>query len=76
VAVIERAALIVTVQVPVPAQPAPDQPAKLEPGAALAVSVTVAPWTKLALQIAPQLMPVGDESTVPEPAPALVAVSV
>jgi hypothetical protein len=76
VAVTERAALIVAVQVPAPAQPAPDQPAKLEPGAAVAVRVTVVPWTKLAVQTAPQLMPAGDESTVPEPAPVLVTVSV
>ncbi|HSR97548.1 MAG TPA: hypothetical protein VLM79_10880 [Kofleriaceae bacterium] len=34
------AALIVVVQVPVPLQPPPDQPVKVEPGDALAVSVT------------------------------------
>jgi hypothetical protein len=42
-AVTERAALIVTKQVPVPEQPAPDQPVNREPPAALAVSVTVVP---------------------------------
>jgi hypothetical protein len=43
VALTLRAALMVTVQVPVPAQPAPDQPAKLEPEAGVAVSVTLVP---------------------------------
>jgi hypothetical protein len=42
-AVTERAALIVTTQLPVPVQPAPDQPVKREPPPALAVSVTTVP---------------------------------
>jgi hypothetical protein len=42
VAVTERAALMLTVQLPVPEQ-APDQPAKVEPAAAAAVSVTLVP---------------------------------
>jgi hypothetical protein len=35
----------VSVQLPVPAQPAPDQPAKLDPGEGAAVSVTAVPWS-------------------------------
>ena len=40
VAVTVLAALIVTLQVPVPEQPPPDQPVKLEPVACAAVNVT------------------------------------
>jgi hypothetical protein len=43
VAVTERAALIVTTQVEVPEQPAPDQPTKRDPAEAEAVSVTSVP---------------------------------
>jgi hypothetical protein len=75
-AVTERAALIVTVHVLELPEQSPDQPLKTDPGAAVAVSVTTAPWTKLALHVAPQLMPAGDESTVPEPEPDFVTVSV
>lgn len=39
-AVTDLSAVIVTVQVPVPEQPPPLQPAKVEPEAAVAVSVT------------------------------------
>ncbi|HEV8098072.1 MAG TPA: hypothetical protein VGP56_02930 [Gaiellaceae bacterium] len=41
VAVTDCSAFMVTVQVPVPVQPPPDQPAKLEPEAGEAVKVTV-----------------------------------
>ena len=74
VAVTERAAVICTVQLLVPVQ-APLQPAKVEPLAAAAVSVTEVPLEKLALQVLPQLMPVGVEVTVPAPLPALVTPS-
>src|SRR5678815_1766231 len=75
VAVTDCAALIATVHVAVPVQP-PLQPANVEPLAADAVSVTDVPLAKLALQVAPQLMPVGDDVTVPLPVPARVTVSV
>ena len=39
-AVIDCGALMVTVQVPVPEQPAPFQPVKVEPAPATAVNVT------------------------------------
>src|SRR5262252_506471 len=73
VAVTDCAAVIETVQVPVPVQ-APLQPAKVEPLAAAAVRVTEVPLAKLALQVLPQLTPVGEEVTVPLPEPALVTV--
>jgi hypothetical protein len=75
VAVTERAWVIVTVQVPVPVQ-APLQPVKVEPVDAVAVRVTLVPLVKVALQVAPQLTPVGLEVTVPDPVPLLVRVMV
>lgn len=74
VAVTVVAAVIVTVQVPVPVQPPPLQPAKVEPDACTAVSVTGEPWAKEAAQVAPQLMPAGEEVTVPVPPPVLTTV--
>src|SRR5262245_16170063 len=52
------------------------QPANVEPAAGVTVSVTVLPIAKSAVQVAPQLIPEGDEVTVPEPAPAVVTLSV
>ena len=43
VAVTLRACVIETVQGPVPEQPAPSQPAKFDPDASAAVSVTAVP---------------------------------
>ena len=68
--------LIWTVQEPVPVQPPPLQPAKTEPEAGTAVSVTVAPPENDREQVVPQLMPLGLLVTVPLPAPFLVTWSV
>jgi hypothetical protein len=61
-------AFIVTTHVePVPLQPPPLQPAKVELPAAVAVSVTCVPMLKLALHCDPQLIPAGLLVTVPFP---------
>src|SRR5262245_29350240 len=73
-AVTVLSALGVTVHGPVPEQ-APDQPAKLEPAAGVAVSVT-GTAAKGAEQVEPQLIAFGLEVTVPEPLPVLVTVRV
>ncbi len=65
-----------TVQPPVPLQPPPDHPPNVEPADAAAVSVTAEPELKLAAHVAPQLIPAGDEVTVPVPAPPGLTVSV
>ena len=68
-AVTVAAAVIGTVQVPVPGHPVtPLQPVKVEPGAAVAVRVTEV--LKLAEQVKPQLIPAGALVTVPLPVPA------
>jgi hypothetical protein len=71
VAVTAWAALIVTVQVPVPVQ-ALLQPAKVEPVAGISVKVTLVPLGKFALQVPGQLIPVGALVTVPDPLPITV----
>src|SRR5439155_981985 len=76
VAVTGAAAFIVTVQGPVPVQPPPLQPVNVDPAAGVAVSVTAAPLANAAAQVAPQEMPAGALVMVPDPAPALVNVSV
>ena len=58
-----------TLQAPVPVQ-APDHPANVELLFATALSVTMVPLVKLALQVAPQLIPPGLLMTVPPPVPA------
>ena len=55
-------------------QPVPDQPAKVEPEAGVAVKVTAAPLLKVVEQVLPQLMPAGELVTVPLPVPALATV--
>jgi hypothetical protein len=75
VAVTDCAALIVTEHVPVPEQPPPDHPVKVEPATGDAVNVTTVPLLKLAEHVAPQLIPAGLEVTVPLPVPAGVTVS-
>jgi len=59
----------------VPVQ-SPDQPAKVEPTAGVAVSVTTVALVKSAEHVAPQLIPAGELVTVPEPEPAFATVSV
>src|SRR5881296_3614039 len=76
VAVTVGAALRGTGQAPGPEQPPPLQPLKVEPAAGAAVSVTAVPLVKLAVQIAPQVMPAGALVTAPLPVPALLTVSV
>jgi hypothetical protein len=69
------AAFIITMHEPVPLH-APLQPEKVEPDAGAALRVTAVPCAKLALHVAPQLIPAGVLVTVPVPAPARVTVSV
>src|SRR5437667_1732229 len=76
VAVTVVAAESVTVQAPVPEQPPLFEPLKVEPVVDAAVSVTAVPLVKLAEQVAPQVMPVGELVTVPLPVPAGVTVRV
>jgi hypothetical protein len=75
VAVTLRAAVMLTVQVPVPVH-APLQPVKVEPAAGAAVRVTDVPDVYEALQVLPQLIPLGEEVTVPVPVPLFATVSV
>jgi hypothetical protein len=70
------AALMVTVQVPVPVQPPPVQPEKVEPAAGAAVSVTAVPLANEAEHVAPHEMPAGLLVTVPLPVPDLATVNV
>src|SRR5437899_1262843 len=65
-------AVSVTLQVPVPEQPPPLQPAKVEPVAGFAVSVTNVPLSNEAEQVTPQSIPGGLEVTVPLPEPSRV----
>src|SRR5262245_20230949 len=79
VAVTFRACVIPTVHVLVPLHPSKLQPVKLESLAALAVNVTLVPWSKavlVAIHILSQLSPAGLEVTVPLPVPAFTTVSV
>jgi hypothetical protein len=74
VALTDRAWLIITWQLPLPAQ-SPDQPAKAESAPGVAVNVTVLATLKLAWQVMLQLLiPAGLVLTCPEPMPCLVTV--
>lgn len=74
VAVIDLAALSVTVHVPVPLQPPPDQPLNVEPDFGTAVNVTFVPDGTLSEQVPGQW--IAPPETVPEPLPASVTVIV
>src|SRR6059036_3013359 len=63
-------------QVPVPEQPPPLQPVKVELASGVAVKVTAVPLVNGAEHVAPQAIPAGLLATVPAPAPALVSVRV
>src|SRR4030095_11676832 len=75
VAVTELAALIVTMQPPLPEQP-PLHQAKLEPASGVTVKVTAVPLGNEAAHVAPQTMPAGELVMVPVPVPDLLTVSV
>ncbi len=75
VAVTVVVAVSVTAQESVPPQPPPLHPAKVEPVAGVAVSVTSVPLAKVAEQVVPQLMPAGLLVTVPLPVPARTTAS-
>src|SRR5262245_19886682 len=75
VAVTVVALVRVTVQMPVPEHPPPDQPANIEPPAAVAVSTTALPDGKLAEHVVPHAMPVGELVTLPLPSPARTTVT-
>jgi hypothetical protein len=62
--------VMVTLQGLVPEHPAPLQPAKVEPVEATADRTTVELALKLAVQLAPQSIPVGELVTKPSPLPA------
>lgn len=75
VAVTFRSAFSAIIQVGLPPLQAPPHPAKVEPVAAAAVSVTCVPGLKLAWQVGPQLIPEGTLETVPVPDPPGTTVS-
>jgi hypothetical protein len=75
IAVTDLVVSMVTVQGPVPVQTPPDQPKKTVSAAGVAVNVTDVPLAYEAEQVAPQLIPLGVEVTVPDPNPTLVTVS-
>ena len=71
VAVTFLAALIVIEQMPMP-EHAPLHPVKVEPAFGVAVRVTMVLCAKEEEQFVVQVIPVGTEVTVPEPAPLMV----
>jgi hypothetical protein len=76
-AVTDFTAVILTTQLPVPEQPPPLQPLKIESGAGFVVRVTFVLKGKSYEQVVPQSMPAGVLVTVPDPVlPTLLTVSV
>jgi hypothetical protein len=61
--------LLFTVKLPLEQAESPDQPAKTEPVAAAADSVTAVLLTTFVEQVVPQFMPEGELVTVPLPVP-------
>jgi hypothetical protein len=74
-AVTDVAAVIVTVQVPVPSHVAFVQPVNVEPVAGVAVKTIWVPLAKFAEHAVGQLIPAGVLVTVPVPVPVRVTVS-
>ena len=66
---------VTTQEADVPLHP-PDQPAKVEPAAGVAVNVTWVPTLNDELQAVPQLIPDGLLPTEPDPVPARETVNV
>ena len=75
VAVTDCAALMETVQVPVP-EHAPDQPANELPAFGVAVKVTEVPAVNPAEQLLEQEIPAGELTTEPAPVPEMASVRV
>jgi len=75
VAVMVVSAVRLTLHVPVPEHPAPDQPANEECAAGVAVRITC-PSSSSALHVAPQVIPAGELLIEPEPLPAFEMVRV
>src|SRR5262245_65687593 len=75
VAVTVVAADSITLQVPVPVQPPPLHPVKVEPVASEAVNVTTVPLAKLAVQLVPQVIPAGALVTIAKATRGLLTVS-
>ena len=75
VAVTVVAAFKVTVQVPLPVHPPPDQPVKTEPTDGDAVRVMTVPKLNPNAHATPQLIPAGDDTTAPAPVPGRVTAS-
>ena len=69
--VTDLAASLVTVQVATVPLHAPDQPAKDDRASGVAVSVTCVPMANVARHVLPQLIPAGEDVTIPPPAPVL-----
>jgi hypothetical protein len=67
---------MLTLHVPVPVHPAPDQPENVEVASAAAVNTTDVPYAMGAEHVAPQSMPAGADVTVPAPLPSFVTVRV
>ena len=78
VAVTLLAEVIDTSQVREDSEQSPVHPTKVEPAEALAYTVTIVPELKFTEQVAPQLIPAGDDEIValPAPVPAFVTDSV